>query len=149
MIRAASIEAAGPVLGLDLGSARIGVAVAHGTIAVPYSLIRRGSAPVHDHEQIAALVTEVGAVGVVVGMPFGLDGKSGPAARAVAAEMVDLEKHVNVPVVMSDERFTTVIADAALRNAGSKRSRRRRSVDPSAATIILQGWLDQRLAVSQ
>ena len=133
----------GRVLGLDLGTRRIGVAVSSGTIATPHSVLERGRDRTADHAAIAALVDEVGAERVVVGLPLSLDGKMGPAATAAADEADALGDVLAVPVETYDERLTTVTADRSLSALGLKGQARRRLVDQVAAAVILQAWLDR------
>jgi putative holliday junction resolvase len=132
------------VLGLDLGSKRIGVAVTDrsGTIASPLLVLPRTGDVATDHRRIAALVAEEEAVRVVVGLPLSLDGSMGPAAKAAVAEAEALATVVGVPVETYDERLTTVTADNALREARMRTEARRRVVDKVAAAVMLQAWLD-------
>jgi putative Holliday junction resolvase len=134
------------VVGLDLGSRRIGVAVSDpsGVLASPHSVLRRGPDQAADHRALAAIVEEVGAQAVVVGLPLSLDGSKGPAARLVEAELTELGVALGVPVVAHDERFTTVSAERMLRGAGMRAPGRRAVVDGVAAAVLLQSWLDGR-----
>ena len=83
---------------------------------------------------------------LVVGLPLRLDGRIGPAADGVLAEIEELAATVGVPVETYDERLTTVSADRSLREMKMKGAARRRVVDQLAAAVILQGWLDRRRA---
>lgn len=134
------------MVALDLGSRRIGVAVSDsgGMLATPHSVITRAGDPVADRAAIAAVVEEVGAERVVVGLPTSLDGTAGPAALAAEAEARALETFLRVPVELHDERLTTVSANRSLSEAGVKGRKRRSVVDQVAATILLQSWLDSR-----
>lgn len=136
--------AAGPVLGLDLGDARIGVAVSDDErrLAVPVGTVRTG-APA-DLRALAALVRENGATLVVVGHPLSLSGERGPRARHAEQFAEALRAVVGVPVELQDERMSTVEAQRALRAAGARGRRARGAVDSSAAAVILQAWLDGR-----
>jgi len=136
------------VLGLDLGSKRVGVAVSDrsGTIASPLTVLARSGKVSTDHARIAALVTEEEAELVVVGLPLSLDGSLGPAARAALAETEALATVVAVPVESFDERLTTVTADRSLMEANLRAPDRRRVVDKVAAAVMLQAWLDRRAA---
>jgi putative Holliday junction resolvase len=134
----------GRALGLDLGDARIGVAISDDDrrLAVPLGNVPTG-APA-DLKAIAALVREHGVTAVVVGHPRSMSGGSGP--RAVKAERFAeaLSAALGVPVELQDERLSTVEAERSLREAGVDGPARRRIVDRTAATVILQAWLDGR-----
>lgn len=134
------------VLGIDLGSKRIGVAVSDrtGTIASPLTVIQRSGSPARDHQTIAKLVLEEEAEAVVVGLPLNMNGSEGPAAKAAIAEAKALATVVGVPVHTSDERRTTVTADRAMMEAGMNAQARRKVVDKIAAAVLLQHWLDGR-----
>lgn len=133
-------------LGLDLGAKRIGVALsdATGTIASPLTVLVRSKSRRHDHEEIARLVRDEEVAIVVVGLPRSLSGRPGPAQRGARAEAAALATVVEVPVETTDERFTTRIAEDALREGGVRGPARRQVVDKVAAAVILQGWLDAR-----
>ena len=131
------------VLGLDLGSRRIGVAVSTGTIASPHTVLMRAKDRATDHAAVAALVADLGAERVVVGLPLSLDGSMGPAARAAATEAEVLGDFLGVPVETYDERLTTVTADRSLSSLGLPGQARRRVVDKVAAAVMLQAWLDR------
>jgi len=132
----------GRVLGLDLGDARIGVAISDDErrLAVPLGTIRTG-APA-DVKAIAALVGEHDVTLVVVGHPLLLSGEAGERAHHAERFAEALRGLLGVPVLLHDERLSTVEADRALRATGASGRERRRSVDRSAATVILQSWLD-------
>jgi putative Holliday junction resolvase len=138
------------VLGVDLGSKRIGIAVSDrsGTIASPLTVIQRSGSVARDHQVIATLVAEEEAEAVVVGLPLNMDGSMGPAAKAAVREAEALATVVNVPVHTSDERRTTVTADRAMIEAGMDAKARRKVVDKVAAAVLLQHWLDGRAARS-
>ena len=137
-------------LALDLGSRRIGVAVSDsgGIMATPYSVIERSGDPGADRARVAAVVAEVGAGRVVVGLPLSMDGTVGPAAEAALAEAAALRELLGVPVDLQDERLTSVSANRSLVAAGvtgrrrSRVARRAGAVDSTAAAIVLQSWLD-------
>jgi putative Holliday junction resolvase len=132
------------VVGLDLGGRRIGVAVsdASGTVATPHSVLERSGDTATDHATIAAVIAELGAERVVVGLPLSLDGTVGPAANAVREEIEVLAALLPVPVEAHDERLTTVTAQRALTAQKVRARDRRRVVDKVAAAVILQSWLD-------
>jgi len=131
-------------LGLDLGTKRVGVAVcdADGTVATPVDTVVRGRSRAADHRRIADLVAEWEAETVVVGVPYSLDGRVGPAAREAMAELAELGDTLTVPVVPYDERLTTVTAERSLMDQGMAGPARRQIVDSVAAAVILQAWLD-------
>jgi putative holliday junction resolvase len=131
-------------VGIDLGSARIGVAVSDpsGVLASPHTVIRRGRSHADDHRAVVEIVDEVGAGVVVVGMPLSLDGSAGPAAKLVEAEVEELRDVLEVPVEVYDERFTTVTAERSLGESGVRGRARRKVVDQAAAAVLLQAWLE-------
>jgi len=132
------------VVGLDLGGRRIGVAVsdASGTVASPHSVLERRGDTASDHATIAAVIAELGAERVVVGLPLSLDGTVGPAASAVRDEIEALAAVLPVPVEAHDERFTTITAERALTAQRVRARDQRGVVDKVAAAVILQSWLD-------
>ena len=133
-------------LGIDLGKKRIGVAVSDrsGTIASPLTVVHRGRSQREDHLAIAALVRDEEAEMIVVGLPLNMDGTEGSSAKSARSEVERMTTVVGVPVVLHDERRTTVQADKVLidRNVGARD--RRAEVDKVAAAFILQSWLDAR-----
>lgn len=136
------------VVGVDLGERRIGVAVSDsaGAVASPRCTILRSGDAVTDRTKIAAVVTESGARGVVVGLPVSLDGRRGPAARAAQREAAALAEHLapdGVEVEVFDERLTTVSAERRLSESGHRGPARRRVIDQAAAAVMLQAWLDK------
>jgi putative Holliday junction resolvase len=132
----------GRVLGLDLGDARIGVAISDGArrMAVPLGTIRTG-APA-DVRAIADLIREHGVTLVVVGHPLLLSGEAGERAHHAQRFAAAIGEALDVPVQLQDERLSTVEAERALRETGASGRGRRRTIDRSAATVILQAWLD-------
>jgi len=134
---------AGRVLGLDLGDARVGVAIsdADRRVAVPHGTIRTGQPP-GELKAVAALVRDLDVTAVVVGHPRSLSGASGPRAQQAEAFADALRAIVDVPVELQDERLSTAEAERSLRDAGVSGRRRRQVVDESAATVILSAWLD-------
>jgi len=132
-------------LGLDLGTKRIGLATSDisGLIATPHSTLNRSSSVRRDHENIARIVESEEVEIVVVGLPIRMNGELGPAAEAANREAAKLGTVLRVPVIMFDERMTTVAADRALKEANISASRRREFVDRVAAAVMLQAWLDR------
>jgi putative Holliday junction resolvase len=142
------IPPVGRVLGIDLGSRRIGVAASDSAqaLAVGVETVERSSDRARHRRVLAAMTAEYEAVGVVIGLPLSLDGGRGPSATATLEEIDALRSTLGVPVALIDERLTTVAATSALRAGGHKGRRHRAVVDRTAATIILQSWLDGRCA---
>ena len=138
----------GRVLGIDLGSRRIGVAVSDDSrrVASALTVLARGDSRGADHGRLAAVVVETGAALVVVGLPLSLAGGTGPAARAVLDEVSEMREALDVPVECCDERYSTVIARRALVAGGRRSTARRAVVDKVAAAAILQTWLDRQRA---
>ena len=133
-------------LGIDVGAVRVGVAICDpdGVLATPLVTVPRDVDGGSDLRAIAGLVAEHAAVGVVVGLPRTLAGREGLAAIATRAFAEALRGVLDVPVELSDERLTTVVATQQLRERGVKGRKQRAVVDQAAAVAILQGWLDAR-----
>ena len=134
------------VVGLDLGTRRIGVAVSDsgGVLATPSATIERSGDADADRARIAEVVRELEAKAVIVGLPLSLDGSTGPAAAAALTEAEALRLVLDVPVECHDERLSTVSANRSLAASGVKSRGRRKVVDQVAATVLLQSWLDSR-----
>jgi putative Holliday junction resolvase len=135
------------VVGLDLGGRRIGVAVSDsaGVLASPRCTIERTDDDAVVWRAVAAVVAEVGAGRVIVGLPLSLNGRRGPAARAAQADADALAEMLaphGVAVETFDERLTTVTAARSLTAAGQRGRRQRAKIDKSAAAVLLQAWLD-------
>jgi putative Holliday junction resolvase len=134
----------GRVLALDLGEARIGVAVSDPdrTVALPAGTIVVRGAP-HDLKAVAALVRDHGAAEVVVGHPLSLSGERGPAAHRAEEFATGLRAVLEVPVNLQDERLTTAEANRDLRTAGATGRATRKVVDQAAASLILRTYLER------
>ncbi len=132
------------MLGVDLGSKRIGIATSDrsGTIATPYTVLLRCGSMGGDHRNIAKMVVEEEAEAVIVGLPLNMDGSEGKAAQAARVEAARMATVVGVPVHVHDERLTTVEADRVLMEQKMNAQARRRVVDKVAAAVMLQSWLD-------
>lgn len=135
-------------IGIDLGTARIGVAICDsgGLVATPYEVVARSGDPARDRRRLLELATEADAEIIVVGLPLNMDGSHGPAAKAAEAEVEALAALTDVPLALHDERLTTVSADRYLQEQGLGARERRKVVDKVAAAVMLQAWLDQRRA---
>jgi putative Holliday junction resolvase len=128
---------------LDLGQARIGVAVSDPgrRVAVPVGTVRTG-APA-DLKAVAQLVREHGVGEIVVGHPVSLSGRKGEAADQAEQFARALRDFLDLPVTLQDERLTTVEAERKLREAGVTGRERRAVIDQTAAVLILQAYLDR------
>jgi putative holliday junction resolvase len=135
----------GRVLGVDLGSRRIGVAVTDDgqRVATGLTTLVRASERSKDHSALAALVAEHGAVGVVVGVPLSLSGEIGRAAKAALEEVEEI-RAVGLEVDTVDERFTTAVVSDGMRAGGRSTRAQRQVVDQEAAAALLQTWADVR-----
>ena len=134
------------VMGIDLGSKRIGVAVSDsgGVLASPYEVVLRSEDEERDHRRLLEIAEELEAERIVIGLPLSLDGSMGPTAVAYAAEAERLGATTALPVETYDERLTTVTADRSLMERKMKADARRRIIDMVAAAVMLQAWLDGR-----
>ncbi|HUW60941.1 MAG TPA: Holliday junction resolvase RuvX [Candidatus Bathyarchaeia archaeon] len=139
----------GRIVGLDVGSVRIGVAVSDplGIMALPHSVITRASIE-QDLDAVRDLVATVEAVRIVAGLPLNQEGKPGPQAEKVLEFLDRLREVVNVEIVTQDERFSTAEAQRMLIGANVSRKGRKKVIDKIAAHHILQTYLD-RLKRSQ
>lgn len=133
----------GRVLGLDHGSARVGVAVSDALriTAQPLEVVVRPRAVA----RIAEIVAEYEIEEIVVGLPTSLNGTEGPPASAARGFGAEISLATGLDVTYVDERFTTVTAEKVMLDAGAKRRVRRDSLDKVAAAIILQAFLDRPL----
>jgi putative Holliday junction resolvase len=132
------------IVGLDPGAARIGIAISDDgrSIAFPRDTVpaRGGWADAAKRVKEALAGEDVALL--VVGLPLRLDGSEGEAARRARGFGEALRAAFGVEVVYWDERMTTVAAERSLSEMGRRGSKRREVVDQSAATILLQGYLD-------
>lgn len=133
-----------------MGQVRVGVAFSDpdGILASPLVTLRRDLTASDDRTpddiaEIARLVRIHDCIGVVVGLPKRLSGEEGLAAGGVRAYVEQLHFAIQpVPISLSDERMSTVVASRRLAERGVKGKRQRAVVDQAAAVEILQGWLD-------
>jgi putative Holliday junction resolvase len=131
-------------MGLDVGDRRIGVALSDETATLASALrtlARTGARK--DAAALAELARDHEVVAVVVGLPLNMDGSRGPQAQKVLAFVDGLRRRLDVPIVLRDERLTTVEAEEKLREAGLGWKERKRVVDQAAAVVILQEYLDE------
>ncbi len=141
---AAALPQRGAVAGLDLGDKTIGVAVSDGLrqVATPLLTIRRVKFT-QDAAELLKIVAARGLVGLVLGLPYNMDGSEGPRAQSTRAFARNLSRLTDVPIGFWDERLSTVAAERALLEADTSRKRRSEVIDHVAAGYILQGALDR------
>jgi len=139
----------GRILALDYGTKRIGVALSDelGWTAQPLETFERRTLD-RDVAHIAALVESHSVERVVLGLPLQLDGREGPAVRAMREFTDKLEASLPVPVVLWDERMTTKAAEELLIAADVSRKKRKGIVDRIAAAILLRSYLEAQDQVS-
>lgn len=132
-------------LGIDHGERRVGVALSDedGLIASPHTTVERRD-PKKLVEDIAALAREHEVGEIVVGLPLTLEGREGASARRARRFAEHLEAATGLPLVMWDERLTTLAAERALGAAGVKAKKQKAVVDKVAAALLLQSYLDSR-----
>lgn len=130
--------------GLDLGSKTIGVALSDPglRIATPHTTIRRTKFT-RDAEALLALCGREAVGGFVLGLPVNMDGTEGPRAQATRAFARNLRGLTDLPIVLWDERWSTLAAERAMIEADLSRARRAEKIDAVAASYILQGALDR------
>ncbi len=134
----------GRLVGLDLGTKTIGVALSDGslTVATASHVIRRGKFST-DAEQLLAFCAEQDAFAIVLGLPLNMDGSQGPRAQSARAFARNLAKLSDLPVALWDERLSTVAAERAMIEADLSRAKRAQRIDAAAAAFLLQGALDR------
>ena len=135
---------AAKLIALDLGERRIGLAVSGpGGLVVPAGHLVR-SKLAQDVQQVIAAAQDRQAQGIVVGVPYTLEGETGPSAKLALGFIRALRKETTLAVHEMDERFTSVEAEGLLRESGVQPSRDRATVDETAAVLILQRFLASR-----
>ncbi len=132
------------VLCLDIGTRRIGVAISDplGITAQGLTTIERTTLE-RDLEEIGTLIKRYGCTKVVVGLPRRTDGSVGPEAEEVMGLTERLKERIGPPIVLWDERFTTLMAEKVLVEADMSRRKRRKVIDKLSAVLILQSYLDR------
>ena len=148
MTDATALPPTGKLLGLDLGTKTIGVAVSDGVryTATPLETIARSKFTA-DAARLLQLVDENAAVAFVIGLPLNMDGSEGPRAQSTRAFARNLAQKTLLPILFWDERLSTSAVTRMLIEADTRRDRRAEVVDKLAASYILQGFLD-RLRIS-
>lgn len=140
------------VMGLDYGSKTVGVAISD-----PLGITAQGIETIERKEEnklrqtlarIEALVKEYGVEKIVLGYPKNMNNTIGERAEKSLELKEKLERRIGIPVIMWDERLTTVEAERTLMESGVRREKRKKYVDKIAAVFILQGYLDS-LSIGQ
>ncbi|MBW6505657.1 MAG: Holliday junction resolvase RuvX [Rhodobacteraceae bacterium] len=141
---AAALPRMGALAGLDLGTKTIGFAVSDGMrqVASPITTIRREKFTL-DAAALLRLVAERDLRGIILGLPFNMDGSEGPRCQSTRAFARNLSRLTDLPIGYWDERLSTVAAERALLEADTSRKRRAEVIDHVAAAYILQGALDR------
>jgi len=132
------------LIGLDLGTKTIGVAVSDiiRSVATPIKTIKRKKFSI-DSDQLLGIISIKNCCGIVFGLPKNMDGSEGPRAQATRAFARNFSKKTTLPISFWDERLSTVAAEKALLEADTTRKRRAEVIDHVAAAYILQGFLDR------
>ncbi len=141
---AAHWPARGALIGLDLGTKTIGVAVSDPDrkLATAVETIAR-TAFTADAQRVLALAAERSVVGFVLGLPLNMDGSEGPRAQSTRAFARNFAKLAELPIALWDERLSTVAVERELIAADVSRAKRAAVIDQHAAIFILQGALDR------
>ena len=131
------------LLGLDLGSKRIGVSICDEkqSIATPFKTILRTNAA-ELIKEIKNLIIENNIKGVVIGNPLNMDGSSGRSSQSIKDTSEYIEKNIDIPVYLWDERLSTVGAFNLSSQLDVNVSKREKKIDQNAAAFILQGAID-------
>lgn len=141
---AAGLPPFGALAGLDLGTVTIGVAVSDSlrTAGSPVETIKRKKFGL-DAARLLEIFEARQITGVVLGLPFNMDGSEGPRCQATRSFARNLERLTPLPIAFWDERLSTVAAERVLIEADTSRKRRAEVIDQVAASYILQGMLDR------
>ena len=131
------------LIGLDLGSKRIGVSICDKKqlIATPFKTIKRSTAKEVINE-LKNIIEENDIKGIIIGNPLNMDGTSGSSAQSVKDTSQNIEKSIDLPVCLWDERLSTVGAFNLSSQLDINVSKREKKIDEIAATFILQGAID-------
>ena len=144
------LPARGPLIGLDLGTKTIGVAVSDPDrrLATGVTTVARKAFKA-DAAAVLALAAERRITGFVLGLPINMDGSEGPRAQSTRAFARNLEKLTPLPIALWDERLSTAAVERDLIGADVSRAKRALVIDQHAAAFILQGALDRLARLSE
>jgi putative Holliday junction resolvase len=145
---AATLTGPAPLIGLDLGTRTIGVAVSDvlRTVATARTVIARTKFTA-DARSLLDLAAQEKAAGIVLGLPVNMDGSEGPRAQSTRAFVRNLERLTPLPIVLWDERLSTAAVERMLIAGDTSRAKRAEVIDKLAAAWILQGFLDRLAAM--
>ena len=133
------------ILAIDYGDAHTGIAISDPTgLLAGFTTVIDAYRPEVVAERVAALAREHGAEKLVLGHPINMDGTRGPRSEKAQALKVLLEEATGLPVVLWDERRTTIDAHQILQSSGKNAKKRKKVVDAVAASLILEGYLTYR-----
>ena len=133
----------GRLIGLDLGSKRIGVSICDEKqlIATPFKTLNKTTAKELINE-LKIIIEENNIKGIIIGNPLNMDGSSGSSAQSVKDTSDNIEKNINLPICLWDERLSTVGAFNLSSQLDVNVSKREKKIDENAAAFILQGAID-------
>ena len=131
------------LIGLDLGSKRIGVSICDEKqlIATPFKTINRSTAKVLI-EELKIIIKENDIKGIIIGNPLNMDGSSGSSTQSVIDTSNNIERNIDLPICLWDERLSTIGAFNLSSQLDVNVSKREKKIDENAAAFILQGALD-------
>ena len=131
------------LIGLDLGSKRIGVSICDEKqlIATPLKTINRNTLTELISE-LKVIIDENNIKGIIIGNPLNMDGSSGRSAQSVKDTSQKIEENINIPICLWDERLSTVGAFNLSSQLDINLSKREKKIDENAAAFILQGAID-------
>ena len=133
------------IMAIDYGDAHTGIAISDPTgLLAGFTTVIDAYRPEAVAERIAALAAEHGVEELVLGHPINMDGTRGPRSDKARAMKALLEEATGLPVVLWDERRTTIDAHQILLNSGKNAKKRKKTVDAVAAALILEGYLTFR-----
>jgi len=140
----AAVPAGTRLIGLDLGTKTIGLALSDlgRGIASPMETIKRKKFTL-DAEKLLEICARQQVGGIVLGLPLNMDGSEGPRVQATRAFARNLAQKTEIPITYWDERLSTAAVTRTLLEADSSRAKRAEAVDKMAAAFILQGFLDR------
>ena len=145
-----SLVAGQQIIGLDLGTKTIGVALSDGgrSFAVPKHVVARTKFT-QDANDLIKFSDANKAAAFVIGLPVNMDGSEGPRAQATRAFVRNIERMTPLPFIFWDERLSTVAAERTMIEMDMSRAKRAERIDAAAAAFILQGALDRLYAISR